>query len=92
MDKLFKALNDPTRRGILICCEKGICPPARSPASSRSASPQFPSIWTCKQAEMASCGKKRPVCHLFVDTSVLDECFAWLLKLKDKKGTPHENH
>ncbi len=92
MDKLFKALNDPTRRGILDLLRK-------RDMSAGEIADQFqiskPSIShhldLLKQADLVLAEKSGQFVIYSLNTSVLDECFAWLLKLKNKKGTPHEN-
>jgi len=43
-----------------------------------------------KQADLVLAEKNGQFVIYSLNTSVLDECFAWLMKLS-KKGTPHEN-
>jgi DNA-binding transcriptional ArsR family regulator len=86
MDKLFKALNDPTRRSILGLLR-------RRDMTAGEIADQFqiskPSIShhldLLKQADLVLAEKNGQFVNYSLNTSVLDECLAWLLELKNKK-------
>ena len=92
MDKVFKALNDPTRREILALLRK-------KDRNAGEIADQFnmskPSIShhldLLKQADLVLAEKDGQFVNYSLNTSVLDECLAWLLELKKKKGASHEN-
>jgi DNA-binding transcriptional ArsR family regulator len=87
MDKLFKALNDPTRRSILGLLR-------RRDMTAGEIADQFqiskPSIShhldLLKQADLVLAEKDGQFVNYSLNTSVLDECLAWLLELKNKKN------
>ena len=86
MDKLFKALNDPTRRKILVLLRN-------KDMNAGEIADQFniskPSIShhldLLKQADLVLAEKNGQFVNYSLNTSVLDECLAWLLELKNKK-------
>lgn len=90
MDKLFKALNDPTRRAILeklrrrdmTAGEIADCFPVSKPTISHH-------LDTLKQANLILPEKNGQFIIYSLNTSVLEECFAWLLSIT-KKDHPHE--
>jgi DNA-binding transcriptional ArsR family regulator len=93
MDRLFKALNDPTRRRILELLR------VREMAAGEIAD-EFniskPSIShhldLLKQADMVLAEKRGQFVVYSLNTSVLDDCLVWLLNLskKKRKGMNHE--
>jgi ArsR family transcriptional regulator, arsenate/arsenite/antimonite-responsive transcriptional repressor len=92
MDKLFKALNDPTRRKILeYLREKEMTAgdiADRFPFSKPTISHHLDLL---KQADLILPEKNGQFIIYSLNTSVLDECFAWLLKIvKKQKGMSYE--
>jgi len=87
MDKVFKALNDPTRREILALLRK-------KDRNAGEIADQFnmskPSIShhldLLKQADLVLAEKDGQFVNYSLNTSVLDECLAWLLELKNKNN------
>ena len=93
MDKLFKALNDPIRRGILerlreremTAGEIADCFSVSKPTISHH-------LDLLKQADLILPEKNGQFIIYSLNTTVLDECFAWLLKIvKKRKVKSHEN-
>jgi len=86
VDRLFKALNDPTRREILVL-------PRKQDMNAGEIAERFniskPSIShhldLLKQADLVLAEKNGQFVNYSLNTSVLDECLAWLLELKSKK-------
>jgi len=93
MDKLFKALNDPTRRGILDLLRKRDMSAGEIAGQFQISKPSISHhLDLLKQADLVLTAKNGQFVIYSLNTSVLDECFAWLIKLsKKRKGTPHEN-
>jgi DNA-binding transcriptional ArsR family regulator len=89
MDKMFKALNDPTRREILVLLRK-------KDMNAGDIANQFniskPSIShhldLLKQADLVLAEKEGQFVNYSLNTSVLDECLVWLLELKNKRNKP----
>ena len=90
MDKLFKALNDPTRRAILELL-RGKEMAAGDIADRFAVSKPTIShhLDILKQAGLILAEKQGQFIIYSLNTSVLEECFAWLLKMtkKDMKDT-----
>ena len=90
MDTLFKALNDPTRRAILELLR--VKEMAAGDIADRFAVSK-PTIShhldILKQAGLILAEKQGQFIIYSLNTSVLEECFAWLLKMtkKDMKDT-----
>lgn len=90
MNKLFKALNDPTRRAILEKLRQ------RDLTAGEIAG-QFPvskptishHLDLLKQANLILPEKNGQFIIYSLNTSVLEECLAWLLSIT-KKGKIHE--
>jgi DNA-binding transcriptional ArsR family regulator len=93
MDKLFKALNDPTRRKILdLLREKDMTAgdiADRFEISKPSISHHLDLL---KQADLILAEKQGQFITYSLNTSVLDECLSWLLGLSKgpKKESSHE--
>ncbi len=92
MDKLFKALNDPTRRKILeFLREKEMTAGEiadRFPFSKPTISHHLDLL---KQADLILPEKNGQFIIYSLNTTVLDECFAWLMKIvKKQKGSSYE--
>lgn len=92
MDKLFKALNDPTRRKILDLLQKkdltageiADCFDISKPSISHH-------LDLLKQADLILSEKEGQFVVYSLNTTVLDECLSWLMALaKRKKGRKHE--
>ena len=92
MDKLFKALNDPTRRKILDLLQKrdmtageiSDCFDISKPSISHH-------LDLLKQADLILSEKEGQFIVYSLNTTVLDECLAWLMTLaKRKKARKHE--
>jgi ArsR family transcriptional regulator, arsenate/arsenite/antimonite-responsive transcriptional repressor len=87
MDKLFKALNDSTRRAILerlrtkemTAGEIADCFPVSKPTISHH-------LDSLKQAGLILPEKNGQFIIYSLNASVLEECLAWLLEIKNKKG------
>ena len=90
MDKLFRALNDPTRRAILeqlrakdmTAGEIADCFTVSKPTISHH-------LDLLKQANLILPEKNGQFIIYSLNTSVLEECFAWLMTIT-KKGKSHE--
>jgi ArsR family transcriptional regulator, arsenate/arsenite/antimonite-responsive transcriptional repressor len=92
MDKLFKALNDPTRRKILeYLREKELTAgeiAEHFPFSKPTISHHLDLL---KQADLILPEKNGQFVIYSLNTSVLDECFAWMLTIiKKRKGASYE--
>ncbi len=92
MDKLFKALNDPIRRRILeYLREKDLTAGEIAEHFSVSKPTISHHLDLLKQADLILPEKNGQFIIYSLNTSVLDECFAWMLtiikKKKKRKGT-----
>lgn len=93
MDKLFKALNDPTRRKILdLLREKDMTAGDIADHFAISKPSISHHLDLLKQADLILAEKNGQFITYSLNTSVLDECLAWLVALSrpTKKGTKHE--
>jgi ArsR family transcriptional regulator len=94
MDLLFKALNDATRRRILeLLREKDLSAgeiAERFDISKPSISHHLDLL---KQADLVLAQKEGQFVIYSLNTSVLDDCLAWLIQLSKKTKTRanHEN-
>jgi ArsR family transcriptional regulator len=90
MDKLFKALNDPTRRAILEQLRRKDMTAGEIadgfPVSKPTISHHLDLL---KQANLILPEKNGQFIIYSLNTSVLEECFAWLLSIT-KKGKSNE--
>jgi ArsR family transcriptional regulator, repressor of sdpIR and other operons len=85
MDSLFKALDDPTRRKILELLR-------RRDLTAGAIADQFqvskPTIShhldLLRQAELVLAEKRGQFVVYSLNTSVVEDCIVWLLKLKEK--------
>jgi DNA-binding transcriptional ArsR family regulator len=92
MDQLFRALDDATRRGILDLLRKGDLAAGEIADRFRISKPSISHhLDLLKQADLVLAEKRGQYVIYSLNTSVLDECLAWLLELKKKKGASHEN-
>jgi DNA-binding transcriptional ArsR family regulator len=87
VDKLFKALNDPTRRGILVLLRKQDMNAGEIAERFNISKPSISHhLDLLKQADLVLAEKNGQFVNYSLNTSVLDECLAWLLDLKNKKN------
>jgi ArsR family transcriptional regulator len=96
MNKLFRALNDQTRRDILEYLREGdmtageiadrINQALRLKDPQRSISKPSVShhLDLLKQADLVMADKRGQFIHYSLNTTVLDEVLSWLLKFKKK--------
>jgi DNA-binding transcriptional ArsR family regulator len=94
MDKLFKALNDPTRRRILERLRAGEMTAGEIAGCFSISKPTISHhLDLLKQANLIVTEKQSQFVVCSLNTSVLDECVAWLLQLseKSKKGSRNES-
>jgi DNA-binding transcriptional ArsR family regulator len=85
MDKLFKALNDPTRREILVLLRKKDMNAGEIADRFNISKPSISHhLDLLKQADLVLAEKNGQFVNYSLNTSVLDECLAWLLELKNK--------
>jgi ArsR family transcriptional regulator, arsenate/arsenite/antimonite-responsive transcriptional repressor len=92
MDKLFKALNDPTRRKILERLRVKEMTAGEIADGFAFSKPTISHhLDLLKQAGLILPEKNGQFIIYSLNTSVLDECFAWLLEMTGKrKETSHE--
>ena len=90
MDKLFKALNDPTRRAILEQLRRRDMTAGEIAAGFSVSKPTISHhLDLLKQANLILPEKNGQFIIYSLNTSVLEECFAWLLTIT-KKGKSNE--
>src|SRR3954454_19431921 len=93
MDKLFKALNDPTRRRILELLRERNLSAGDIAGRFQMTKPSISHhLDLLKQADLVLAEKSGQFIIYSLNTSVLDECLAWLIDLskKKRKAIPHE--
>jgi DNA-binding transcriptional ArsR family regulator len=94
MDKLFKALNDPTRRKILEMLRQKDMTAGDIAECFHISKPSISHhLDLLKQADLILAEKDGQFINYSLNTSVLDECLSWLMDLakqKKKKATQHE--
>jgi DNA-binding transcriptional ArsR family regulator len=85
LNKVFKALNDPTRREILELLQKS---DLTAGAIAAKFNMSFPSIShhldILKQAALVTAQKQGQQVLYSINTTVLDDIFQWMLSLKTK--------
>ena len=87
MDKLFKALNDPTRREILVLLRKNDLNAGEIADQFKISKPSISHhLDLLKQADLVLAEKDGQFVNYSLNTSVLDECLAWMLDLKNKNN------
>jgi DNA-binding transcriptional ArsR family regulator len=90
MDKLFKALNDPTRRAILDQLRRRDMTAGEIAGGFPVSKPTISHhLDLLKQANLILPEKNGQFIIYSLNTSVLEECFAWLLTIT-KKDKSHE--
>jgi DNA-binding transcriptional ArsR family regulator len=91
MDRLFKALNDPTRRKILeLLREKDMTAGEIADCFKISKPSISHHLDLLKQADLILSEKEGQFITYSINTSVLDECLSWLMELAKKKGTQRD--
>ena len=93
MDKLFKALNDPTRRKILEMLRQKDMTAGNIAECFHISKPSISHhLDLLKQADLILAEKDGQFINYSLNTSVLDECLSWLMDLakQKKKATQHE--
>lgn len=88
MNKLFKALNDPTRRRILeMLREKDLTAGDIADAFDMTKPSISHHLDLLKQADLVIAIKKGQYIRYSLNTTVLDDLMHWILKLSDKNDT-----
>ena len=91
MDKLFKALDDPTRRAILERLHERDMTAGEIAEGFAVSKPTISHhLDLLKQANLILPEKNGQFIIYSLNTSVLEECFAWLLSI-EKKDSSNEN-
>lgn len=86
INKLFKALDDPTRRQILDLLRESDLTAGEIAGHFSMAKPSVSHhLDLLKQAELVLAVKKGQFVYYSLNTSVLDDTIAWLLNLKNQK-------
>lgn len=84
MNKLFKALNDPTRRRILeMLREKDLTAGDIADAFDMTKPSISHHLDLLKQADLVIAIKKGQFIKYSINTTVLDDLMHWVLKLSD---------
>ena len=91
MDKLFKALNDPTRRKMLELLRKRDMTAGEIAERFDISKPSISHhLDLLKQADLIVSEKEGQFITYSLNTSVLDECLSWLMDLsKGKRKREH---
>lgn len=83
MDKLFKALNDQTRRDILELLEKSDMTAGEIAEHFNISKPSISHhLDILKQAELVDADKQGQFIYYSLNTTVVDEFLKWLMKFK----------
>ena len=86
MDKLFKALNDPTRRRILELLQKKDLTAGEIADAFETSKPTISHhLDLLRQADLILSEKDGQFITYSLNTTVLDECLAWLMALAKQK-------
>ncbi len=89
MNKLFKALNDGTRRSILdMLKDKDLTAGEIADAFQISKPSISHHLDLLKQAGLITSTREGQFIRYSLETTVLDEALRWLLDLVDNKQTP----
>jgi len=88
MNKLFKALNDPTRRSILGMLKTDDLTAGEIADAFHISKPSISHhLDLLKQAGLISASREGQYIRYSLDTTVLDEALQWLVKLVDSNNT-----
>jgi ArsR family transcriptional regulator len=91
MNSVFRALDDPTRRKILeLLREKDMSAGDIAECFSCSKPTISHHLDLLRQADLILSEKRGQFIIYSLNTSVLDDCIGWLIKLKKEKRVPHE--
>jgi DNA-binding transcriptional ArsR family regulator len=91
MDLLFKALQDPTRRGILDMLGKRDLNAGEIAEAFRMSKPSISHhLDLLKQAKLVSARRDGQFIIYSLETTVLDESIGWIINLVDRRN-PNEN-
>ncbi len=91
MDKLFKALNDPTRRKILELLQKKDLTAGEIADSFEISKPTLSHhLDLLRQADLILSEKDGQFITYSLNTTVLDECLGWLVALAKRKVKKNE--
>lgn len=83
MDKLFKALNDQTRRDILELLKKNDMTAGEIAEHFNISKPSISHhLDILKQAELVDADKQGQFIYYSLNTTVVDEFLKWLMKFK----------
>src|SRR6267142_1469866 len=86
MNVLFKALDDPTRRRILELLRERAMTAGEIAGCFAISKPSISHhLDLLKQADLIAAEKNGQFIVYSLSTSVLDDCIAWLMKLKKKR-------
>lgn len=86
MNNVFKALNDPTRRGILeLLKEKDMTAGEIGEQFSISGPSISHHLDLLKQAQLVIAQREGQFIYYSLNTTVVDEIMKWLLQIKTKK-------
>ena len=92
MDKLFKALNDPTRRKMLELLRKRDMTAGEIAERFDISKPSISHhLDLLKQADLIISEKEGQFITYSLNTSVLDECLSWLMDLSKGKRKGQNN-
>ncbi|MBX2819840.1 MAG: autorepressor SdpR family transcription factor [Rhodothermaceae bacterium] len=91
MNKLFKALNDPTRRRILdMLKEKDLTAGEIADAFNISKPSISHHLDLLKQAELISATREGQFLRYSLDTTVLEDALQWLMNLVEQKNNDEQ--
>lgn len=83
MNRLFKALNDETRRRILELLRKGDMTAGEIADQFNMTKPSISHhLDLLKQADLVSAEKKGQFVIYSINTTVIDDLLKWLIKMK----------
>jgi len=86
MNNLFKALNDKTRRAIIELLKNGDMSAGEIADEFDMTKPSISHhLEILKRADLVSSEKRGQFLVYSLNTSVLDDLFNWVVKLKEKK-------
>jgi len=84
VNKIFKALNDPTRREILkLLKEKDLTAGEIADQFNISKPSISHHLDILKQADLVTTQRKGQFIHYSINATVLDEILSWLINLKN---------
>lgn len=86
MNTIFKALNDPTRRGILeLLKEKDMTAGDIADQFNISKPSISHHLDLLKQADLVTAEKNGQFIYYSINTTVMDEMLKWLMQFSNKK-------